>query len=178
MNAEEFLRKLKQAMPDRATLESYGLDEEEIADIQSTFLAARRGVPAPDGLSEVERMVVEYDCSKLQVGLVTFNDQLVRLPEGSCFGACEADPLVVVADKSVAMYDHAVSGVVSFHCASNGNTLLSGLAQYVSIRKDREAWVGREDEATMLCAEAAGGSQYSEFFRMLCGVLGEDDTEA
>lgn len=173
MNAEEFLRHVEGAMPDRSALEEYGLDADEIDNIQATFTAPRRGPTSSAALSEVERLVLEFDCSKLEIGLVRFSDQLTALPEGSCFGACEADPLLVTAEGTIALSDHAHPGSILQACAADAHRFLDGLATLVRLRSEKAAWMGRVEEAADVCAESAGGSQYREFFRSLCAFLEE-----
>ena len=171
MKADAFVRHLQRAKPDRATLEEYGLDEEEIEEIESTFTASRRLPHAEGVLSEAVRMVVEFDCAKLEVGPICFNGEPRPLAKGVCFAVCEADPLMVVDSGAVVLCDHEEPERVQLACAADAERFLDALARFVTVRQDRERWMGKVEEASALCAEAAGGASYSDFYRMLCAFL-------
>lgn len=171
MNAQTFLRLVERTMPSRTSLEEYGLDDEEIEEIRSTFLAPKRGPSDKADLSAVERMVVEFDCSKLELGLVRFNDRLIPLPWGTCFGYCEADPLVLTEDGTVALCDHARPDLAPQLCAENADLFLDAMATFVSLRSEKAEWMGKVDQAAVKCATAAGGRKYVDFFRSLCSFL-------
>jgi len=168
MKAEEFLRHLGTAMPDQHVLADYGLDEDEIADIQATFVAPRRPSTADPAAGELERMIVEFDCSRVEIGLVRLHGEITSRPEGLVFASCEADPLVVRADGCVAMCDHAVARSVAFVCAADSERFLDAMAVYVEFRAEKDAGKSRADAAEE-CAKAAGGSEYRGFYRLLCG---------
>lgn len=171
MNAEEFLQQVEKAMPERSILEEYGLEADEIADIQATFIAQRRSPSSTTARSEVERLVAEFDCSRLEIGLVRFSEELTAFADGRCFGACEADPLVVRPDGSIALYDHAQPASMLHVCANDAERFLDGLATFVRIRGEKSTWVGRVEEAAKAYAHSAGGSKYKDFFRSLCAFL-------
>ena len=171
MNAAAFILHVERAMPSEAALKAHGLAEGEIDEIRATFLAPRRAASSAKYLSAVEQMVVDFDCSRLEVGLVRFSGQLVRLPRGTCFGHVEADPLVVTKDGSIALCDHARPEVVHQLCAKSADRFLDGMATFVSLRCEKAAWMGRVAEAAERCAQDAGGLQYADFFRSLCALF-------
>lgn len=159
MKAEAFLQLVKRSMPDRSQLAAHGLDEEEIRDIQSLFVAPARGVAAPQGVTELERMIIEFDCSKLTNGPVRFNDRLEVHAPGKCFALCEADPLVILPDGRVGLVDHAVPDRVHEFCAASPDQFLDALA--LDKRGDQSSI-----EALAEYANAAGGLEYTDFYRM------------
>jgi hypothetical protein len=171
MKAEHFLNVLRDAMPSRDTLEEYGLDEDEIEEIQATFLARARSASSRKGQSEVERLITEFDCSRVEVGLVRFLDEPRERDQGIQFACCEADSIVVKEDGSVAMYDEGATESKEVPCATDSQKFLEGLAAFIEIRANKSHWKGRVDEAATRCAAAAGGGQSEEFFRILCGFL-------
>ncbi len=162
MKAEAFLQLVKRSMPDRSQLAAHGLDEEEIRDIQSIFVAPARGIAAPQGVTELERMIIEFDCSKLTVGLVRFNDRLELHAPGKCFALCEADPLVILPDGRVGLVDHAVPDGVHELCAASPDQFLEALALVVGCRGNHQSNI----EPLAGYANAAGGPEYTDFYRM------------
>lgn len=153
-------------MPDRSTLISHGLDDQEVLEIQSTFLAAKRGgTVAPRNVSEIERMIIEFDCSTLEVGLVRFNERLEVGALGKCFAYCEADALVITEDGRVGLVDHAAPQRVHQFCAASSEQFLDALALVVTREKGQS-----NTEMLAHCANAAGGSEYTDFFRMFASL--------
>lgn len=173
MNADDFLRHVERTMPTRADLGDYGLDDAEIREVQSTFMAPRRAHAASVQTSTVERMILDFDCSKLELGLVRFNERPFPLPAGSCFAVCEADPLVVTESGSIALCDHAKPESLPRECAATADTFLDAMAVFASVRADKRTWLGKVENAAQACAEAAGGQRYVHFFRSLCAFLNE-----
>lgn len=171
MTADEFLRHLEQAMPERASLEGHGLDKDEIEALQATFVAPARATTTATEVSEVERMVLDFDCSKIEVGLVRFNDGPAASPHGTCFAYCEADPLVVLRDGRIALFDHASPRTLLQPCAPDSSRFFDAMAAFVSLRREKAAWKGRAEEAATRCAEAAGGREYRAFYRGLVAFL-------
>lgn len=172
MRSSDFLKVLSEAMPTSADLEDYGLDPQEIDDVQASFRSAARkslaGVASTK--SELEKMIIEYDCSTVEVGLIRFLPEPRVHPGGVQVAYCEADPIVVIASGLVVMYEHDDSDR-SMKCAINSERFLDALDVFITLRREKSRWKGRVDEAANLCADKAGGGDYVPFFRMLCGYL-------
>ena len=103
MHAEAFLDHLHGAMPSRESLLDYGLEDDEIVDIQASYIAPKRegsivGLASTD---EIERLILKFDCSNIEIGLICFHGQLKDHPFGSEFALCEADSLVIRDDGSI-----------------------------------------------------------------------------
>ncbi len=169
MTAEEFVRRLAKAMPDRLALTAYGLEDDEIATTQAVFRAQRRPSRAPAGASELARLVVEFDCSHVEVGLVRFGARLERRPFGVIVAFCEAEPVVVAPDGRIVLHDHARPKSELMRCAVDSEHFLDALGVFVDMTRDKAVWNGRFQEAVATCGRAAGGAEYDDFFRMLCG---------
>lgn len=173
MPGSDFLAAVRKAMPDRDELEDYGLDDEEIDAIQSTFSSrARVAKPSPEeSASELERMILDNDCSTVEIGLVRFLERPRPHSEGVAVAYCEANMIVVRADGSVSLYDHAAPATVAMECAASSEAFLDGLAAFVEIRANKSDWMGRPALAAQHCSAQAGGSAYMDFFATLCGFL-------
>lgn len=171
MDADDFIRHVELAMPTHAVLEQYGLTSDEIRDIQSTFSAPRRELRREARLPVIERMLSDFDCSRLEIGFIRFNQHVLSLPGGSGFAVCEADPLVVAEDGTIERLDHAPAHARLQQCASSAETFLDALAVFVTILAEKSAWTGKTHEAAVKCADAAGGLAYLGFFHSLCAFL-------
>lgn len=179
MNGNEFVEALKNAMPARDELLRFGLSDDEINGVQNTFRASvRADSSSVDGASsELERLVTEFDCSTVEVGLLQF----LALPKshrmGTQVASVESDALVVRADGSVLMSDSSTSEVL-LDCARNSEAFLDALSAFIKIRRDKQSWMGRANEAAMVCASAAGGSKYLKFYQVMFGFLDMNGSKA
>lgn len=171
MRAEEFVEFLAASMPSRQSLEEYGLDQEEILDVQSTFKAERL-LPPEAGMEpsgpEIERLLRYFDCSRVQVGLIQFFRTGVDRPDGLSFARLEGDILVVRLDGTVWAYE---AERPRCPCAVDSARFLDALGTFLRIRREKSVWAGRVLEAARACARAAGGSAYQPFYEELCGFL-------
>ncbi len=166
MNAEDFLKVIQSAMPDYEELKEYGLEDREIIDIQSTFKFTRKiqDTNLKKSVSELERMISEYDCSKIELGLIRFIKDSKQLKNGVMCAYSEADLLIVNDDGSVSIYDHAEPNRITQNCAVDSSCFFDALAEFIDIRKHKLDWRGRIDEAAERCGGIAGGSQYEKFY--------------
>lgn len=172
MLSAEFLAALSAAKPARSELEDYGLEPEEIEAVQASFSSTARKTPVEVavGKSELEKLILEYDCSTVEVGLIRFMAE----PRVHRFGVqvayCEADSIVVGAAGGVAMHDHDAPAK-SLVCAVDSERFLDALSAFIALRREKSQWKGRAAEAADVCAKKAGGADYAPFFRLLCGYL-------
>jgi hypothetical protein len=170
MHSTDFLVALHNAMPPRLELEACGLGPDEIESVQSTF----RFVPRkPSGLvsrSELEKMILDNDCSSVEIGLIRFLDGPREHRYGVQVAFCEGDPIVVSPAGTVAMHDHA-NPDKAMNCAADSERFLDALGTFLAIRREKSKWKGRVNAAADLCAEKAGGGDYTAFFRLLSSFL-------
>lgn len=171
MRAEQFLTCLRNAMPSRSTLEEYGLDNDEIEEVQATFLGTARKPVSTNIRDELVRLVLEFDCSKVEVGLVRFLGEPQRHMKGMRVAYCEAESIVLNKDGVVVLCDDSGVGSNDIQCASDSRRFLEGLCIFIEIRRNKSEWKGKVEDAAVRCARAAGGPQFAEFFRILCAFL-------
>lgn len=178
MHHSDFLIAVRAAMPSRHELELRGLEPDEIEGVQATFRSVPREEAAA-GLgpveSELERMVLEKDCSTLEIGLIRFLDGPREHRHGVQVAVCEADAVVVSPSGSVALHDHADPNR-AMACAADSERFLDALGAFLAVRADRVKWKGRVNEAADLCAEKAGGPSHVPFYRLLCSFLAGGST--
>jgi hypothetical protein len=173
MRVDEFARLMSESMPTKEQLVEYGLNDEEIEEIQRTFRCQRRGPTdaGSDPSSELERLVVDYDCSTLEVSQVRFSGAPEAHPQGGVVvGYWEADPIVVSKDGEVVALDHA-DQATSTPCAADSRLFLEAMACLVRARSNRLQWKGRAAELAEACAQEAGGDRYRAFFGALTAFV-------
>jgi hypothetical protein len=167
VRAEEFVAALREEMPERRVLEDYGLDPTEIEGIYESFLVIGRESAPDSSLPETLRLVTGFDCSRVEIGLIRFLGGCREHERGVQFAWCEADPIVLTDDGTVVMCE----GSVDIPCAVDSSRFLDALMRFVRLRSNKSRWMGKCDEATARCAEAAGGASYREFFRIVCSFF-------
>jgi hypothetical protein len=172
MHNTDFLTALHNAMPTHTELEEYGLDAHEIDEIQASFRFVTRKPSETSSIekSELERLLLENDCSTVEVGLIRFLKEPREHRYGVQVAFCEADPIVVGPSGAVAMHDHA-NPDKSMSCAADSERFLDALGAFLTVRREKSKWKGRAKEAADLCSEQAGGRDYTPFFQLLCGYL-------
>jgi hypothetical protein len=170
MLSTDFLIALQNVMPPRVELEANGLDPDEIESVQATFRFVPRSRSASTSRSELEKMILDNDCSSVEVGLIRFSDRPREHPHGTQVALCEADSIVVSPAGTITMHDHA-NPDKAMNCAASSERFLDALGVFLTIRREKSKWKGRGNEAAELCAEKAGGINFREFFRLLCGFL-------
>ncbi len=168
MRAEEFVRRIEEAMPAKESFAGAGLDEEDIAAIQAGWRAAKSGGLAPADASELARLVIEYDCSTLEISWVHFLARPREHPAGTQVSAWEADPIVVQSDGRIASFDHSVPSFRLAECAADSERFLDALEFVARIRvPERAQWQERLPEIGARCAEMAGSSASLQFWNSL-----------
>jgi hypothetical protein len=171
MRSEEFVAALATSAPSTSELAAGGLDAAGMAAMLRTRqVKARLHPPPATTVCELERLLLTYDCSTVEVGLLRFLDGPRPHVAGTQVAWVEADPVVVRPDARVALYDHA-DGSRLMDCAADGGRLLDALAHFVSIVGHRQRWQGRSAEAARSCAACAGGEEFASFYGTLCGFL-------
>jgi hypothetical protein len=168
MKAKSFLRLVRSTMPTQSELLKFGMTAEEALGIQSCFIAKKRNAKAAPEVTELERMLIEYDCSTIDLGPVQFRGAVKPTPDGLCFGSSEADPLVILPDGRIALFDHASRDAAPELCAADSERFLDLLAMRITISLEIEMWKGRRPEALLRLAEIAGGQAYFAFCNMIC----------
>lgn len=174
MKADEFVAVVRRCVPTREELLSYGLSDDEIRDIRDGFdCSPREGAVERNGgcSSELEELLARYDCSSLEVLIITFAQAPEQHVAGVVVGYWEADPIVVLHDGKVVAFDHAEPSHMSAHCAVDSEHFLDALAFLVELTALKEAWAGRADEATRRCVAKSGTGNSVVFYSSLCSFL-------
>jgi len=160
-------------MPSREVLADYGLNDEEIEDIQNSFRYISRDAnkvsfkPA----SELERMIVDNDCSALTISQVQFLDWPKKHRNGTVVAHWEADQIVVLQSGTVVAFDHANLDAPPVLCAKNSESFFDALAFLIEVISNKLVWRGRAMEVAEICTRKAGGGVYRDFFESLCAFL-------
>lgn len=169
VKAEDFLARVQQCMPTRDALEAAGLDDEEIVDIQSAFRHQPRGEVHLLS-NEIERMIEENDCFRIEVLGVRFLSHARAHPMGTAVAEWEADPIVVSSSGEVAAFDHVVPTFRLEVCAATPSGFLAALVHLLEARTSGVKY--SESEAASLATHCAALAQHPGTFRFYRALFG------
>lgn len=179
MNAQDFVARLERSGPSVAALEGKGLSRAEAEEFVRSFRAPKRAWPAlvDADLGTVGQLLGQYDCSKVEVGMVRLRSLPVRDGKSWVIGQVEADPIILdVESGGVRVEEFGTKHHVLWRCAKDGDSFLAALATAVEVlgRMTVDESLHGDDmlrtRTLSNCTRDAGGSEYEPFYRMLLGV--------
>lgn len=181
MKAAEFVVKLKELAPTEEDLISGGIftSSEDIKQWLGYYNAVKREsnqLVFPDGMDELLRLVTEYDCNTVELGMVyltdRFNDLFTEFKDYYLVGVDEVDYLVISKETGeVLLLDRFEQTFVICYCAANGAKFLDAIIEAAVFGK-----LSFTDEASyndqslrkvkaLKCADLAGDvNRYYSFF--------------
>ncbi|TLU61986.1 hypothetical protein FE810_13085 [Thalassotalea litorea] len=172
MRAFEFVKTMISLMPKEEELLSYGLSNEDIVEIQKSFIATRnKDISSFENVSELEKLVTEFEFDSLQVASINFPKEAIKHDMGIITAYWEADPIVVTKNNSIVAIDHSVDSFVLSKCASDSNSFFEALAFVASIYQNSESrlnWAGKHAFAAENCAKLANERESVKFWASLC----------
>jgi hypothetical protein len=169
MNADAFVHALRRLIPSReeAALRAYAPSELE-------RLTRRYACPLREGrkprANALEDLLHRYDVSALELGRVEFLAGARPHWAGQVVAFFEADPLVLVRQGEVALFEQARFGERLLVCAASAEQFLDALGCFVAGLRTRAAWLDDLDGAALRCAALAGGAAFEPFYVALCSV--------
>lgn len=177
MDAESFKKALEEAKPSIEELMKDGLSRNDAVDISASWEVRDRDHPEQISLPDraLSELFSGYDVSKIEVGMARFFKNPLPVPSGWQIGEVEADDLILDINSgeiivlSIDAVDH-----IMWKCARDGRSFLGALAlaaEYCGKCAINDLHgTAAQIHAFEACTLAAGGSSYSNFYRMLLGV--------
>jgi hypothetical protein len=178
MDKDHFVIKLKDFTPSREVYDKLGLSEAFIAKVirshQCVPFSELRFNPEPN--NEIFKLLSSYDCSTVEIGVLTFNNEVSEVGNYYIIGNVEADLLALNRiTLEIQVLDYLVPSHVIWDCAANGERLLDALAlcaehffkiHHNSALSENASFI---HEHVLQCAEKAGGEKYVDFYKLLLG---------
>jgi hypothetical protein len=177
MNEIEFIDRLKHTPFSREEYLRIGLDDDFINKKISSYNPIRREqVRNVDADDPVIRLVLDYDVSNTEIGMVWFGFHVTEMEDFLCVGKFEADFLCVSKlSKEVVVVPFDNPLAVTYRCAQNSFLFLE--AMIVAARFLENCGIDDNlyhDQKTICamaenCSELAGGKVYLDFYKVLLG---------
>lgn len=180
MDADVFATRLAACAP--RIEEGLCPEEQRIAEsfLEEFLCKKRRGMDTPRHDDPVIDLVLRYDVSKVQIGLVSFRSTVVGTFGKLWFGGAAADPLVLdPASLRVQLLDHAALPYVICECANTGGQFLDALIAGLELQPGADPFDDEFPEAPSLslqCARIAGNEEFWPFYRDVLRWGPDEDT--
>lgn len=169
MTADEFVAVVRRLAPSRAEAARRDLSDHELAQLERRFACApRQGRTAR--ANALEDLLNRHDVSALSIGRVEFVSDPRPHWAGKVVAFFEADPLVLMRDGELAVFEQARFGERYLDCAADAPRALDALAAFAEGLRARAAWLDDLDRAAQRCARLAGGERYEPFYVALCSI--------
>ena len=175
MNASEFVNALSQIEILEERYRSIGLSSESIEKLKNKYVVNPKGENVIKHLDPIESLVLKYDVSNIQIGMISFQNNLKNRGNYTLVGKDEVDDLAIdrVTGEIVVLEEESTRTIQ--YCAKNGNHFLSAILEMAKFFEqtavDDELF--EDEEANLVVAEScgllAGGSKYYNFFKNLTG---------
>ena len=179
MTAKEFTQKLFRLTPSIEDFLNLGY-KHEIAEqlmLEYKCIAKESKLDEINIADELLLLVQNYDCSKVQIGIVSFFKEIYILDDYIVLGEVEGDILALRKETlEIHVLDNENPQWIIWTCASSGKHFLDAMicaAEFFSIRiKNTHVAKNREytRENVNKCASKAGGDAYQNFYSVLLGL--------
>lgn len=175
MNAVEFVEKLRNIKIDDSLLRKQGVSDEFIEEIKRAYIIMPKERTIASQYVIVE-LIENYDCSRLEIGMITFNEKTEEISSFIYFGkANEHDLAIDTTTGSIVLLESGFNDII-FNCAKNDKSFLSSIFEAALFLEKRAVETGlyEDVELNIQMAEEfgdiAGGKLYYDFYKMMLGV--------
>lgn len=175
MKASEFVEGLKGISVRTDLLKKQGVSDQFIEDRKRSYLATYKGGEIVSQYPIVE-LVENYDCSNLEIGMVTFDERIEETEDYLFFGrANEHDLAIEIITGNVVMVEYGLNNIL-FNCAKNDESFLSAILNVAIFLERRSVEEGLYENVKLNIQMAeefgdiAGGERYYDFYKMMLGV--------
>jgi len=171
-----FSNELKKIAPSPEAYLKLGHDEAFAQRmVDGYFVKERSSNVAAVYTDPIKNLVTTFDCTTVEIGMVTFSDGLEERGDYTLFGQFEADDLVISEiTMEVIVLEMGIEHIL-WHCAANSACFLQALLIMAAFLRERgiSDTLYDDEPANLLvaenCANVAGGEKYLDFYRMMLG---------
>ena len=178
MDSETFVRELQRSAPTPEDYRKYKVSEQYIERALQRYRCLPKHQKERKVITSdtILNLLQDYDCSKVEIGIITFARDIMEAADYYKIGNAEVDLLVISKiTMQVEVRDYDSPDHVMWPCASNSDNFLEALllcAEFSALKiKDKDASLDDNDkyalEKVERCTEKAGGKKYINFYKML-----------
>jgi hypothetical protein len=169
MNVEDFVNKMNNIRLEFSDLDNATYSKEFLKKTIEGFTFYRKQKQYTL-TNPLERLISEFDCSKVEIGFITFDDEVTEDSNFSYVGKHEADELAInKTTEEVELREFGRNHTLCV-CAKNSSLFLEAIlvfAQYASkfpFEEDKNSC-----QIALECSQIAGGEKYLTYFQLLMG---------
>lgn len=179
MDGKNFVNKLKALAPSKERLKKFNVSDEFIDKLISRYCCTIKTSKSVISTNDALLLLLhDYDCSKVEIGIVSFLQEVVEGANYYQIGDAEQDILVInKISLEVEVLDHDSLHHVIWKCASNSSFFLEALLLCADRLTSRLENMSQEEDGSValqyveICASKAGGEKYIDFYKMLLGYF-------
>jgi hypothetical protein len=179
MDKDMFVNELIKLAPSIAELKKHELPDDFINHFIESYKCyqkdSSKNIYTND---ELLLLLQSYDCSKIEIGIVSFLNEIVETEDYFEIGNVEQDILSInKITLEVEVLDHEAADHVIWSCASNSRNFLQALLSAADFFSSKLKVYPIEPENTVIlkrvqkCTYEAGGDKYIDFYKMLLGYF-------
>lgn len=177
MNIDNFVLKLRKLKPSRESFERLGYPPDLIEKRTMAYECLQlRSKKKSNVSNEILDLLYSYDCSNIEIGIVSFTNNVQEEENFFIIGSAESDLLTLSKiTLEVNVVDCQDLDWIIWPCASNGEFFLNAIllaAEFFSMRVDNPSLSDNHKfthKYVLQCVDAAGGDKYEEFYKTLLG---------
>jgi hypothetical protein len=174
MDANTFVKKLLEIVPTYQTLKALELPDDFILKIIDTYHIKPKEKTSKYYEDDILELINSYDVSKIEIGMITFLNEIIENEELYIIGKADADYLVInKLTNEIEIHDEVDPEYIKLYCAKDSssflNTLIISCAFFNECAINKNLWKDKiKTYAKILeCADKAGGEKYLDFFLIL-----------
>jgi hypothetical protein len=180
IDKETFAQRLQELAPSKEELRRFDVDEQFIEFFRARFFCTPKPRSNNRLLTDatVLSLLQDFDCSKVEIAIITFLLDPVEGVTHYIFGNAEQDILALnKISGEIEVLDYADNTHVIWSCASSGESFLEALlvsAEYLTNKLKSDNSHDKETYLFQHCVDVAGGHKYANFYQMLLGFYNSD----
>ncbi|MFY8109254.1 MAG: hypothetical protein ACOVO9_09690 [Bacteroidia bacterium] len=177
MKASQFIEKIEQIKPTRASLIEMEFSEKFINDVLSSFeFESLSIINKSEFDDEILELISTFNLANLKIGMIRFNNEIFIKNNRCYFGRNEADILAIdMLSKEIILIDHEDENLILQICAKDGGSFLDALFEMkfflTQCAFNLNFNCEQEDKCSkaLHCSILAGGEKYIDFYKNTLG---------
>lgn len=174
INPNVFAQTLQKNSPDEYSLHKMGLSKEFIEELTGSYICIPRQHNVHREFDNyLDNLFFQFDLSNIEIGLITFLNEILENDKYFQFGNLEEQDLLVLnaTTNQIVILDYFDHENILWYCADKPESffeamlLLSELFTKRSLSEDDFSTITYIDKIV----KVAGGVQYGDFYKMLLG---------
>lgn len=170
MTSDEFAQSLNGLKILFSEVDRKELSEDFLQNFENGFRVSLKQEQKYNFENPILSLIQKYDCSQLEIGLITFKSAIQEDRNYYYVGNHEADELALNKKSGeIELREYGTDYTISY-CSKNGAMFLDALLIFAnSVAKNPFNQEENACEIALLCSNMAGGNKYYDYYKLLTG---------